>query len=88
MSTTQVCDNGEYPTVVVAGVGDLELLEDGSHVCLDGSLCDDQASCDRGIGAPLRDEFEHLELACRQRGELIIAPSRRNQRTDHRRVER
>ncbi len=59
--------------MVVAGVLEAELLEDGGDVLLDGADADDEALGDGGVGAALRHQLEDLALARGQRRQRVGA---------------
>jgi hypothetical protein len=59
-------DDGTYPSVVVAVVGDAELEEDGAKVGFDGSFRDHEAAGDTGVGESLRDQSEHVAFSVGQ----------------------
>ena len=84
----QVPQHREHPPVVLRGGREVELGEDRGDVLLDRALGDHERRGDRGVGAALGHQPEHLALARGQRLERVLAAAAAEQQRDDLGVER
>src|SRR5215213_6082918 len=75
-------EHGEDPAVVVVGVADAELGEEGAHVLLHDAGRDLEPLADALVGAALGDQLEHLALARRQGAQRPVRTVGREQLGD------
>ena len=72
----QESDDGQHPSMVLFGLGDLELAQDAPHVLLHGALRDDELPGDSRVRPSLSHQRQHLTFSCRERSERVVtAPS-------------
>src|SRR5947207_10328916 len=68
--------HGEDAAVAVAGVGDVQLLEDAAHVGLHGAFGEGQPRGYGCIGMALRDQCEDVVLAFGEHAERAVSAGR------------
>src|SRR5262245_30352601 len=66
-------DHGEDAAVVVVGLVQVQLGEDGADVLLDGAFGDPQPPGDADVGASLGHQGEHLVFPRAEYGERVVA---------------
>jgi hypothetical protein len=79
-------DDSEDAAVVVVGLGQVQLGEDGADVFLHGAFGDSQPPGDAGVGASFGHQREHLAFPGAEHGQRINAAAGCHQLLDHGRI--
>src|SRR4051794_27361027 len=83
----QVGEHGEYTSIVVWRLGEVQLLEDAADVALDGLLAQEQSLGDGPIGPTFGDQRENVALAGGQFAERRRRAGLADEPGDDRRVD-
>src|SRR3954447_2279497 len=67
----EVRQHCEHPSVIVTGLGNVELHENAVHMFLDRALGDEELACDARIRSALSHQREDLTLARREHVERV-----------------
>src|SRR5271156_2167184 len=80
-------DHRSNAAVIVGGLRQVQLVQDASHMLLDGAFGKPQSTGDARVGAALRHQRQHLMLPRTKNSKRIFASASGDQLLDERRID-